>query len=120
MLSPHEQSEWIERIAREEDMAWASGSPPIPLEVHPEGESFLMVIGGAYGEDTLFIKVLLHPEQHPRYTVKNGLSSLLRRPRTKSTEFLVVAIDKSHHSSFSTNLTSWLSNLLWSHRILLD
>ena len=61
----HEQSERIERIACEEDMAWSSGSPPTPLEVHLEGDDFLAVISSAYKDDTLFSKVLLHPEHHP-------------------------------------------------------
>ena len=71
--STHERTERIERVAREEDMAWSSGSPLTPLEVHLEGEDFLAVIRNAYSDDTLFSKVLLHPEQHPRFTVKNGI-----------------------------------------------
>ena len=70
---PREQDERVERLAHEEDMAWSSGSPQLPLEVHLEGEDFLAVIRDAYQDDTLFSKVLLHPEQHPRYTVKNGI-----------------------------------------------
>jgi len=69
----HEQNERVGRITREEDMVWSSGSPPTPLEVHLEGDDFLTVIRDAYSSDTLFSKVLLHPEQHPRFTVKNGI-----------------------------------------------
>src|SRR5882757_4148791 len=69
----HEYDERIHRLAREEDMAWSSGPPPILLEVHLEGEDFLAVISDAYASDTLFSKVLLHPEQHPRFTVKNKI-----------------------------------------------
>ena len=55
-----EHSKRLERIAHKEDMAWSSGSP-VPLKVHLEGEDLLGVISGAYGSDTLFSKVLLHP-----------------------------------------------------------
>src|SRR5258706_12639190 len=71
--STHEQNEHMERIAHEEDMAWSYGSPPTPLEVHLEGDDFLVVIRNAYNEDTLFSKILLHPEHHPRFTIKNNL-----------------------------------------------
>src|SRR5258706_480262 len=71
--STHEQNERMERIAHEEDMAWSSGSPLTPLEVHLEGDDFLAVIRNAYNEDTLFSKILLHPEHHPRFTIKNNL-----------------------------------------------
>ena len=71
--SSHEQTKQIERITCEEDMAWSSGSPPIPLKVHLEGEAFLAVIHEAYTDDTLFSKVLLHLEQHPHYSVKSGI-----------------------------------------------
>ena len=54
-------------------MAWSSGSPPIPLEVYLEGEDFLAVIREVYSDDTLFIKVLLYPEQHHCYSVKAGI-----------------------------------------------
>jgi len=54
-------------------MVWSSRSPPIPLEVHLEGEDFLAVIRDAYASDMLFSKVLLHPEQHPHFTVKNNI-----------------------------------------------
>src|SRR5258706_6031026 len=69
----HEQNERLERVDREEDLAWSSGSLSTPLEVHLEGDDFLAVIREAYGKDTLFAKVLLHPEEHPRFTVKNGI-----------------------------------------------
>jgi hypothetical protein len=54
-------------------MAWSLGSPPIPLGVHLEGEDLLDMIRGAYEKDVLFSKILLHPEQHPRYSVKDGI-----------------------------------------------
>ena len=63
--STHEQNEHMEHIACEEDMAWSSGLPLTLLEVHLEGDNFLAVIHNAYNEDTLFSKVLLHPEHHP-------------------------------------------------------
>src|SRR5258706_7198603 len=69
-LASHEQNERLECVDREEDLAWSSGSLSTPLEVHLEGDDFLAVIRAAYGKDTLFSKVLLHPEQHPRFTVK--------------------------------------------------
>jgi len=69
----HEQNERLEHVDREEDLAWSSGSLSTPLEVHLEGDDFLAVIREAYGKDTLFSKVLLHPEQHPRFTVENGI-----------------------------------------------
>src|SRR5258706_5165324 len=69
----HKQNERLERVDHEEDLAWLAGSLSTPLEVHLEGDDFLAVIREAYGKDTLFSKVLLHPEQHPRFTVKNGI-----------------------------------------------
>jgi len=62
-------------------MARPSGSPPIPLEVRLEGEDFLAVIRDAHASDTLISKVLLHPEQHPRFTVKNKIKILQERYR---------------------------------------
>lgn len=44
-----------------------------PLKVHLEGEDFLVVIRNAYQQDTLFSKVLLNPEHHSRFTVKNRI-----------------------------------------------
>jgi hypothetical protein len=54
-------------------MVWSSGSLNVLLEVHLEGEDFLVVIRQAYSNDMLFSKVILHPEQHPHFTVKGGI-----------------------------------------------
>ena len=51
---------------------WSFVSLRVPPEVHLEGEGSLSVIRDVYRNDTLLSKVLLHPEQCPRYTVKNG------------------------------------------------
>jgi hypothetical protein len=104
--SSHGQNERIERITHEEDMVWSSGSPPIPLKVHLEGDDFLAVIRGTYGKDTLFSKVLLHPEQHPQYTVNDGLiyttnavgDSVVAIPEalSKGRRITEIAIDQAH------------------------
>ena len=44
-----------------------------PLKVHLDGEDFLAVIRNAYRDNTLSSRVLLHLEQHPRYTVKSSI-----------------------------------------------
>ena len=44
----HEQDEYLEFHAHEEDMVWSSGSPQIPLEDHLEGEDSLAVICDSY------------------------------------------------------------------------
>jgi len=95
-----------ERIAHEEDMAWSSGSPPVPLEVHLEGEDFLVVIRGAYSNDMLFSKVLLQPEQHSQFTVRDGIiymtnavgNAVIAIPGTlsKGRRVTEIAIDQAH------------------------
>ena len=87
-------------------MAWASGSPQIPLKVHLEGEDFLAVIRDAYRDDKLFSKVLLHLEEHPRYSIKNGIiyctnvlgDSVVAIPETlsKGRRVTEIAIDQAH------------------------
>jgi hypothetical protein len=104
----HEQDERIDRIDHEEDMAWSSGSPPILLEVHLEGEDFLAVICDTYEGDTLFSKVLLHPEQHPRFTVKNKIiyctnaigNTVVAVPGalSKGRRVTEIAIDQAHRT----------------------
>jgi hypothetical protein len=64
-LPPLEHTEQIEWISCEEDMAWSSGLPPDPLDVHLKGDDFLSVFHGSYTKDTLFKKVLSHLEQPP-------------------------------------------------------
>ena len=106
-LSPHEQNDLTERLAHEEDMAWSSGSPPTPLEVHLEGADFLAVIRDVYNDDTLFSKVLLHLEQHPQFTVKDGIiyttnaigNTVVTVPGalSKGRRVTKIAIDQAHH-----------------------
>ena len=103
---PHEPDRLLQHISHEEDVAWASGSPGTPLKVHLEGEDFLAVIRDAYKNDTLFSKVLLHPEQHPRYSIKNGIiyctnvlgKSVVAVPETlsKGRRVTEIAIDQAH------------------------
>jgi hypothetical protein len=87
-------------------MAWSSGSPNVLLEVHLKGEDFLVVICEAYSNDTLFSKVLLHPEQHPHFTVKGGVvyttntigDTVVAIPGTlsKGRRVTEIAIDQAH------------------------
>ena len=55
-------SEVLERLSLEQ---------PFALDVVLE--DFLAVIREAYGDGALFIKVMWHPEQHPHYSVKDGI-----------------------------------------------
>ena len=54
-----------------EVLEWLSLEQPFALDVVLE--DFLAVIHGAYGDGTLFRNVMWHPEQHPRYSVKDGI-----------------------------------------------
>ena len=60
-------------------MAWSSGSPLTPLEVYLEGDDFLAVISDTYKDYTLFSKVLLHPEHHPRFTINKNKNKKLHK-----------------------------------------
>lgn len=63
----------LERISREEDVAWNSGSPAIPLQVRLEGEDFLDVVRKGYTGDTLFSKIIAKVEHYPQYSIRNGV-----------------------------------------------
>ena len=60
-----ERQERLERISREEDVAWNSGSPGTPLRVHLEGEDFLDVVRKGYSKDVLFSKIISNVAHHP-------------------------------------------------------
>src|SRR5260221_5301076 len=72
-VPPPERAGHEDQLAHEEDLAWSSGSLPVPLEVHLEGRDFLTVIRSAYQDDSLFSKIISHPEQHPKYAVRDGI-----------------------------------------------
>lgn len=63
----------LECISCEEDVAWKSGSPAIPLQIYLEGEDFLDVVHKGYAKDTLFSKIMANVEHYPQYSLRNGV-----------------------------------------------
>jgi transposase InsO family protein len=61
----------LERLDHEEDVAWNSGSPAVPLQVHLEGEDFLEVVCQGYSKDTLFSKIISNISHHPKYSLQD-------------------------------------------------
>jgi transposase InsO family protein len=100
------REERLERLSREEDMAWNSGSPSSPLRVHVEGEDFLEIVRKGYTKDVLFSKIVSNVQQHPRYALKDGLlyftnavgSSVVAIPGSlsKGRRVTEIVIDQAH------------------------
>ena len=96
----------LEHISHEEDVAWNSGSPAIPLQVHLEGEDFLDVVRKGYAGDTLFSKIVTNVEQYPRYSMKNGVLHFMNTigalviavlgSLSKGRRVTKIAIDQAH------------------------
>ena len=97
----------IEHISHEEDVAWNSASPAIPLQVHLEGEDFLDVVCKGYAGDTLFSKIVANVEHHPWYSMKNGVLYFMNAvgnlviavpgSLSKGRRVTKIAIDQAHH-----------------------
>jgi hypothetical protein len=97
----------LERLDHEEDVAWNSGSPAVPLQVHLEGEDFLEVVCQGYSKDTLFSKIISNISHHPKYSLQdrvlyfmNAVGNLVITvpgSLSKGRRVTKVAIDQAHH-----------------------